>query len=511
MSQINPNSIYIKLKHGGISLDILWLIIFLSGFLFFTSLIPLPPNDFWWHLKIGEYIYTNHSVPTTNMFAWTLPTNQPFFYAAWLAELLLYILYHLGGLALVTFMRTVLVGVVICLIANEAHRRSGSWRISALVVALLGFMITNNITVRPQMWAWIPFIITYITLARYTEGKLHWGWLLICPFTMIFWVNVHGSFILGLILPGAFFIGEVLKKFLTKQNSRNWKHTSWIGCVGILSALSILINPHFEGIVSYTIKLLTDPPSQQLITEWQSPVPQGLPNVTFYVSIIMFVIVLAYSKYRLSATEIILLIGFLWLAWSGQRYIIWYGMSTMPILARLIKDLPIKMPVFIPQKNWINLAIAVIVFIPTLAVQPWFVERMPLPETYWEQVLKGSPVGALLMPSTPVAAVQYLKSHPGGHLFNEMGYGSYLIWAMPEQGVFIDTRVELFPYDQWMDYIRINHGTNYEIILEKYGVDRIILDKKLQPDLAMTLPEDKQWILEYDDMYSQIWSRISNP
>src|SRR4030043_1006967 len=102
----SPQNNATKRKYG-ISLDILWTLVILSGFLFFTSLIPLPPNDFWWHLKIGEYIYTNHSIPTTNMYAWTLPADQPFFYAAWLAALLFYIIYRLGGLALIITLRTV--------------------------------------------------------------------------------------------------------------------------------------------------------------------------------------------------------------------------------------------------------------------------------------------------------------------------------------------------------------------------------------------------------------------
>ena len=361
------------------------------------------------------------------------------------------------------------------------------------------------------MWAWLPFTITYIVLKRYSEGKISWAWLLLCPASMILWVNVHGSFILGLILPGAFFVGESLRKLLRQSDALDWHQIGWIGSTGVLSALAMLINPRFTGIIGYATNLLTNPPSQQLIQEWQSPTPKGIANTAFYLSILIFIVVLAYSKYRLTITEIILFCGFVWLAWSGQRYVVWYGIVTMPILARLIKDLPIKTPAFVPQKNWLNLALAVLIFVPTLAVQPWFVERIPLPETYWQQVLRGSPAGPFIGIETPVAAAEYLKSHPGGNLFNEMGYGSYLIWAVPNQGDFIDPRVELFPYEQWMEYIDVNTGANYTEILTKYGVDRILLDKKLQPDLASAMAKDKLWELEYDDQYSQVWSMVSSP
>lgn len=511
MSQNTIQEQSIKSKQGGIGLDIIWFLVILSGFLFFTSLIPLPPNDFWWHLKIGEYIFSSHSIPTTNIYAWTLPATQPFFYAAWLAELFFYFLYRLGNLDLIIFTRTILIGITMCLVAIESRRRCGSWRITALVIALLSLMITNNLLVRTQMWAWLPFTITYIILKRYSEGKISWPWLLLCPASMILWVNVHGSYILGLILPGAFFIGEAIRRLLRQSDALAWNQIGWIGCTGLLSGVTLLINPRFTGIIGYTINLLTNPPSQQLIQEWQSPTPQGIANIFFFLSILIFIIVLAYSRYRLSITEIILVLGFLWLAWSGQRYIIWYGIITMPILACLIKDLPLKTPSFVPQKNWLNLALALMIFLPTLGVQPWFVERMPLPDTYWQQVLRGSSAGPLVGVETPVAAVDYLKTHPGGRLFNEMGYGSYLIWAVPEQGDFVDPRVELFPYDQWMDYIGVNNAANYNEILAKYGANRILLDKKLQPNLLSALSKDQLWNLEYDDEYAQIWSKEPDP
>ena len=78
-----------------------------------------------------------------------------------------------------------------------------------------------------------------------------------------------------------------------------------------------------------------------------------------------------------------------------------------------------------------------------------------------------------------------------------MGYGSYLIWALPEQKVFIDPRVELYPFEQWQDYIRISRGTRYNELLTKYGADRILLNSALQKELAIQLHNDPLWLLEY--------------
>jgi hypothetical protein len=132
---------------------------------------------------------------------------------------------------------------------------------------------------------------------------------------------------------------------------------------------------------------------------------------------------------------------------------------------------------------------------------------MPLPEKYWNLVIRNSPLGPLLSVNTPVGAVDYLRSNPGGHLFNEMGYGSYLIWAYPEQGVFIDPRIELYPYDQWLDYIRISNGIRYNELLAKYGADRVLLNLKEQKELSGLFAQDSRWRMEYGDQYSQIWMK----
>ncbi len=510
MSANAPPDRHVNKKRGGISLDILWFLVALAALLFIISLMPLPPNDFWWHLRIGADIYNTHAIPATNMYAWTLPASQPFYYGAWLAELIFYVLYRLGNIDLLIFMRTILIGVTFYLLGAEAHRRGNSWRISALVIAILGLMSLNNLIVRTQNWAWLPFVTTHLVLVRYSEGKLRWGWLALCPLSMIFWVNIHGSFILGLVLLGAFFIGELLSKLLKQPDALDWQRIGLLAGTGVVTGLSILVNPHFTGVINYAINLLTNPPSQKLIVEWQSPTPQGLANITFFASILVLLVLLAVSKYRLKITEIILALGFLWLAWSGQRYVIWYGMVMAPILANLIKDLPIRLPAFVPQKNWVNAGLAAVIFLPVVAAQPWFVERLPLPPLYWQQVQRRTSAGPLIDVSTPVAATEYLNAHPGGKLFNEMGYGSYLIWAARSTGDFIDPRVELFPYSQWMDYIDITNGQNYNELLAKYGVERILLDKKLQPGLAKALTNDPAWTLEYDDPYSQVWNITSS-
>ncbi len=495
---------------GRLRLDIshLWPIIILAAFGFLVSLNPLPPNDFWWHLRIGEIISRTHEIPSTNQFAWTLPSDSTFVYAAWLGELALYAIYRWGGLALVTFVRTLIVLMAFWLVAVEAHRRSNSWRIAAFALGLACLMSLNNLVIRPQLWSFLPFVIFFTLLSRYVDGDLRRGWLLVCPGIMVLWVNAHGAFVLGLVLCGGVAVGELFQLLTGGASADRRRRTLWLGFITLLVALATLVNPRGLEIATYVRDLLTDAPSQSLVVEWQSPTPTGIANVAFYVSILVILLVFASSRVRLRATNVLLLLGFLWLAWQGQRYVVWFAMVAMPILAEAIAGLDLS---FLQardlRRNWLNTALGCLLFLPVVLVQPWWVERMPLPDIYWSQVHRGTDIGPLTDVETPIGAAEFLAAHPGGRLFNEMGYGSYLIWAVPEQGVFIDPRVELYPYDQWMDYVRIGRGVRYNELLESYGADRILLSLAQQPELALALADDPLWTLEYEDAYAQLWTR----
>lgn len=484
--------------------DLLWPLVVLAAFGVLVSLMPLPPNDFWWHLRIGALILDERRIPATNMFGWTIPAEAPFTYGAWLGEVLLALLVRAGGLPLAIFARNLLALAAFALIGWEARHRSGSWRLAAFVLALAAGMSLNNLVLRPQIWSWLPFVLFYLSLARLGEGSRCRAALLMLPSLMAFWVNAHGAFILGPILLLLFLAGGALETLLGQRAPSTLRPLAGIA---ILTLPAMLLNPQGIGILHYVHRLLTDRPSQTLVVEWASPTPHGIANLTFYGSVLILLLALAYSRHRLRPTEALLIVAFLWLAWNGQRYVIWFGMVAAPILARLLAGALPPWPWPSPPPRRLNTLLAAMLFLPVLAVQPWWVERIALPETYWRQVWRGQAIGPLIGIETPVDAVEYLRAHPGGRLFNEMGYGSYLIWALPEQKVFVDPRVELYPYELWLDYIRISRAARYHELLEHYGADRLLIDRILQEELARALEADPRWEKEFEGARAQVWRK----
>jgi hypothetical protein len=92
-----------------------------------------------------------------------------------------------------------------------------------------------------------------------------------------------------------------------------------------------------------------------------------------------------------------------------------------------------------------------------------------------------------------------------------MGYGSYLIWALyPQQQVFIDPRVELYPLEMWQDYLSLSRGYDVEALLTQYGITCVMLDLEDQPRLSEAMERLPDWQRTFGNEQSEVWRQVSN-
>jgi hypothetical protein len=519
-----------------IGIEQLWVLMALTLIGVFIALVPTPPHDFWWHLKAGQLVATE-GIPTTNMFAWSVPADTPFVYATWLGEWLFYALYALGGPQAPILARNMLGLAGFTLVAVEARRRSGSWRLAALAALAAWAMSINNLPARTQNWSWVPFALFALLLGAYVAGQARARALLALPALMAFWVNAHGAFVLGLALVAIVVGGETLRALLHAAAARgarfadtrdikgaalsglpaghparlDWRRLRPLYLAAAGTVAATMLNPLGPGIFGYVLKLLTDPPSQGLVIEWQPPTTRGLAGFCFYASILALLAAFAYARRRPTITDLLLACGFLWLAWTGQRYVVWYGMIAMPILAQSLAARPRPARAArSPRMAAPSTALAVALLAALVVVQPPFKAGLGLPQEYRQLFADVPGAPELYGADTPVGATEYLRANPiEGRLFNEMGYGSYLDWALyPAAQVFADPRVELYPLELWQDYIEIREARDYNaLLIDKYDVRRVLLDRVYQPKLAAALANDPLWEREYADVRAEIYRR----
>ena len=209
-----------------ISVAHLWPLTVLLGVFAFLNTHPIRPHDFWWHMAVGREILATGRIPTVDTFSFTA-TGAPYpsYTAFWLPEVVLYLIYSLGGPTLVIFAHSLTVTAAYGLTLALAWRVSGSPRIAAAAVFFAAALGINDWNVRPQAATFflVPLFLWAIHEIRRGEaeeedrrGKTRagrrlgfWGWLAVFPLGMALWVNCHGSFPLGLLIVGLWLADEV--------------------------------------------------------------------------------------------------------------------------------------------------------------------------------------------------------------------------------------------------------------------------------------------------------------
>jgi hypothetical protein len=260
-----------------------------------------------------------------------------------------------------------------------------------------------------------------------------------------------------------------------------------------LTVLATLLNPRGLGVLSYVRNLLGSNAVTKLVEEWAPPTIRdpGGNGLIFFLFLIGAAVVLIYARTRPDLTDMLLFGAFLWLALGATRNIVWFGFIATPLVAAQAATLlPTPPARRHPGSPALNAMLIGMLSLLLLIALPWIKPAL-LPPSF----------GALLSEDTPVAAVEVMRNEPQRprHLFHTEGFGSYLMWAAPEQPVFIDTRIELYPYEQWVDYINLGQANNVAQLLQKYDIDGLLLNKKRQAALVEAVRSDSAWQIRYED------------
>jgi hypothetical protein len=263
----------------------------------------------------------------------------------------------------------------------------------------------------------------------------------------------------------------------------------------------MLVNPRGIEVLGYVFNLLNTSAVTTLVTEWAPPSFTEPGGMIFFAFLAAFVVVLVTARRWPDVVDIVLLLPFLFLALRATRNVVWFGFVATPVLVVQLRRRLDALPGSeggrrfqgVPLMNGVVMGFVAFLLVLTL---PWVKPHLGLPPA----------VGNLIEPYTPVEAVEVLKDYPQRpeHLYHAMSYGSYLIWAAPGQPVFADPRIELYPYEQWQDYIQLNAGNNVQQLLDKYAIDGMLLSKEEQGGLLEVMRGRAGWEVVYEDEWSTL-------
>jgi hypothetical protein len=388
-------------------------------------------NDTWWHLAYGREMAAIGGFGQFDRFSYTA-FGRPFPNHQWLSQRVFHGLYGLGGLPLLTaFCATLLTaGWVLCW---RLSRGAIGDRLLIMAGAVAGSTLVWSI--RPQVFSIVLLPLTVTLLVR---DRLVW-----VPLVTLAWANLHGSVLLGLI---AIAVWTAVER---ASRSPRWRR---VAVTFVFSALSTFVTPIGAGYWPAVVASLGRSQRNSL-HEWQAP--GWPPEHLFLWAGATALILLGASRWRvldvtgraLVATALVFFVS----ATRALRNIAPFMMMAGPALTALVER-----PSSLSRPRAPSRAAQVVMAVGVVAV------------TALVSVAWSKPWARLEWRPMSHEAAAAIRTCPPP-IYNTYVGGGSIIWNVPEQRVFVDSRQDPFPDQVIRDATTIETGADPRGAIARYG------------------------------------------
>lgn len=468
-----------------------FLAVLLVAGVFINARVKLADPDTWWHVAVGERILTTGTWPTSDIYSFTVPGSHWVAYE-WLGEVVMALAARFGGIPALLGLLIGLSCLLLLLLYYYTYLRSGNVKAAFVACTLLLPLAVAFFTLRPQLLGYAYLLITLICLEHFRQGRGKVLWIL--PGVFLLWVNTHGSFVLGLVVMGVYWVsglvgfrwGELVGEAWTREQRRQ------LLLVILLCLLVLPLTPYGTRLAAYPVEMaLSQPVNVANIQEWQPLEFSDLWGKIFLGFLMVFFLAQVFFRPSYHVGEIALLLVAVYAACIHLRFVLLFVIVFAPLLALLLAR---WVPGYEPAKDRPALNVVLI-----LLISAGLVGLFP----------SDKDLGQMVDKVYPRQAVEYLREHPvAGPMFNEYGWGGYLIWKLgPEHKVFIDGRADIYEYAGVLsDYLRIARlDADTLFLLRKYDVQACLLERKAP--LATLLAALPDWERVYTDKLSALYVR----
>ncbi|HAW10265.1 MAG: hypothetical protein ABSC16_05620 [Candidatus Dormibacteria bacterium] len=454
--------------------------------------------DFWWHMETGSWIIDHGSLPSHELFTYTV-SGKTWADQEWGSEVLGDLIFRAGGFLAFSLIYTAVTWVGFWFI----WRRIGMERVPALiagaclvVAALAGVEVWGP---RSQM---ISFALTCLTLywveAYLRDRDRH---LYLLPLVMVVWANLHGGFVYGLAVVGLAAVTETALWLLSPRDGAHRRRSLRLWMILLASGVAGLVNPITINAYLAAIKVQTSAVQQSFIAEWQSPNFHVAGELGIELMLLLVVAAMALRRPRL---------------WDAL-------LTVVGIYAALsaVRNAPLAAALLIPMVAWsfggawersrwrdrfaewvrrrggdLLIIISAGALIVTVAAVGFAANTL-------------STQTASTAANFPVGAADWLAAHPdvGTRMFNAYDWGGYLIYRFygdANRRVFIYGEATEVgnPLLQQVSDVE-NANPDWQTILSEHGVNYVV--ERTSSALSMALSVDPGWEQVYDDGFAVIF------
>jgi hypothetical protein len=467
----------------------------LAGAVFAKERVLRLDPDTWWHIRMGQDILVSHCFPHTDAYSFTA-YGHPWVNYEWLGDVILAAVMRVSGLKGLGVLLIVLSCAIMLLLYGYCCLRSRNCKASVLACAVLLPLISECLTLRPQLLGYIFFVLTLICLERLRNGSRWPQWAL--PVIFLLWVNTHGSFPLGFMAIGLCWLGSLRDISWGSLRTERWQaiQRRRLEIAGVLSFLVLPITPYGWRVaispLEYSLKL---PLNLANIQEWQPLNFNDWTTKLLLGFVFVFLIVQVTLRLQHRMEDLVLFFFATYSAFVHVRFVILFGLVFAPILASIAARWfsPYSPAIDKFALNFALMTIAVVAMV-------W---GLPSRRELDNKVATDY----------PVQAVRYLRQHPpAGAVFNQYNFGGYMIWSQGlARGVFIDGRGDLYESAGTLSaYLHIiGIRPDALSLLQKYNIQSCLISRG-EP-LATLLSAVPAWKQIYSDDVSVILTRDAGP
>jgi hypothetical protein len=392
-----------------------------------------------------------------------------------------------------------LIGITYSLLFKFAQSLNCNLGAAVLLVLFATTASSLHWLARPHVFSFLLMVGWYAILDSYQRGRR--DRLTVLPLLMVLWVNLHGGFVLGLLLLGVYFVGNLATCIFgrTGETSLAGQRLKKLAVIGAACLVATLLNPRGYHLLAFPFSVMANRFVMDNVTEFLSP---NFHNALPYTYFLLFTIaLLSVSRKQLDTIDIILLVLFTYMSLYSARYIPLFAIIATPILLRQLQTIlrgESRFAEFIQQRGR-NLealdARAQIHLWPVLVVT----------------IVCGLAAGRAIEfgfndREKPVAAVEFLKTeHLQGKMFNDDEFGDYVIYAAwPQYKVFFDGRSDMYGEAWGRQYTQVVRlSPDWDRVVEKQGFSWMFLPAR--SPLAVVLLRDENWRLIYSDSVARIF------
>ena len=439
-----------QLKAYGFGRVPTWL--WLSAGVYVLSLVYgsglLGDSDTYWQIAVGQWILDHGTLPRVDVYSFS-KLGEPWISSSWLAQILYAVSYNLAGWAGPVVVAAASIAAAFGLLAHILERRIPA--AYAVLVALVAmalsashFLARPHVLVMPVMVAW-----TYGLMTASERRQSPSFWLL--PLIAL-WANLHGGFVFGLVLAGAFAIDAL-------WNAEPWQRKPlalrW-AAFGLAALAACCFTPYGWESILASRKILDLGVLLRIISEWA---PADFSQLSlFELTILALIAGVLYRGVRLSPPRIALMLGLLHMALSHGRNLEIFALLLPIVLLTPVSQHFALQPSPSGRMTFVSAAMLAV----ALGISTW--------------ALAAHRIYSPLKSKAPAAAVEIIKAHNLRRVLNDRAFGGYLIWR--QMPVFIDGRAELYGEKFTMAYynaLDLKDINQFLGLLKDHDIDALLL------------------------------------